>query len=266
MRPGSVHRRPRGRDRRQLRAHRSPGRDRRRERRHRSSASRTCRRRWRSTRASSTRATSPRCCSTSPRTASSTLDFDDEITARRVRHRQARGGIAREPSSLVIELTILVLAIFLGFEVISKVPTMLHTPLMSGTNFIHGIVIVGAIIVLGDADDTFLKVVGFVAMVLATRERRRRLLRHRPHARDVQEAPGAEAGEREAVISPSSRPDRPALPRHDRLLHPRAALPLVAEARAARELDRRRRHDRRDRQHAAARRHRQLGADRGRRR
>ena len=70
--------------------------------------------------------------------------------------------------SLVIELTILALAIFLGFEVISKVPAMLHTPLMSGTNFIHGIIIVGAIIVLGEADDTFLKVVGFVAMVLAT--------------------------------------------------------------------------------------------------
>lgn len=70
--------------------------------------------------------------------------------------------------SLVVELTILVLSIFLGFEVISKVPTMLHTPLMSGTNFIHGIVIVGAIIVLGEADDTFLKVVGLVAMVLAT--------------------------------------------------------------------------------------------------
>jgi NAD(P) transhydrogenase subunit alpha len=69
---------------------------------------------------------------------------------------------------LVIELTVLVLAIFLGFEVISKVPTMLHTPLMSGTNFIHGIVIVGAIIVLGEADDTLLKVIGFVAMVLAT--------------------------------------------------------------------------------------------------
>ena len=69
---------------------------------------------------------------------------------------------------LVIELTILALAIFLGFEVISKVPAMLHTPLMSGTNFIHGIVIVGAIIVLGEADDTFLKVIGFVAMVLAT--------------------------------------------------------------------------------------------------
>ena len=52
---------------------------------------------------------------------------------------------------LVFELTILVLAIFLGFEVISKVPTLLHTPLMSGTNAIHGIVIVGAMIVLGPA-------------------------------------------------------------------------------------------------------------------
>jgi NAD(P) transhydrogenase subunit alpha len=70
--------------------------------------------------------------------------------------------------SLVTELTILVLSIFLGFEVIAKVPAMLHTPLMSGTNFIHGIVIVGAILVLGFADDTFTKVVGFVAIVLAT--------------------------------------------------------------------------------------------------
>ena len=70
--------------------------------------------------------------------------------------------------SLVIEITILVLAIFLGFEVISKVPAMLHTPLMSGTNFIHGIVIVGAIIVTGEADDTMLKIVGLVAMILAS--------------------------------------------------------------------------------------------------
>jgi H+-translocating NAD(P) transhydrogenase subunit alpha len=69
---------------------------------------------------------------------------------------------------LVTELTVLVLAIFLGFEVISKVPTMLHTPLMSGTNFIHGIVVVGAIVVLGFADDAFTKTVGFVAMVLAS--------------------------------------------------------------------------------------------------
>jgi len=71
-------------------------------------------------------------------------------------------------TTLVVELTVLVLAIFLGFEVIAKVPTMLHTPLMSGTNFIHGIVIVGAIMVLGFADDGFTKAIGFVAMVLAS--------------------------------------------------------------------------------------------------
>jgi NAD(P) transhydrogenase subunit alpha len=62
-----------------------------------------------------------------------------------------------------------VLAIFLGFEVISKVPTMLHTPLMSGTNAIHGIVIVGAILVAGRPDaDGFTQVVGFFAVALAT--------------------------------------------------------------------------------------------------
>jgi NAD(P) transhydrogenase subunit alpha len=70
---------------------------------------------------------------------------------------------------LVFELTILVLAIFLGFEVISKVPTMLHTPLMSGTNAIHGIVIVGAMIILGQPDKSaFTWIVGFVAVVLAS--------------------------------------------------------------------------------------------------
>ena len=72
-------------------------------------------------------------------------------------------------ATLVVELTILALAIFLGFEVISKVPTMLHTPLMSGTNAIHGIVIVGAILVAGRSDsDTLTAVVGFLAVVLAT--------------------------------------------------------------------------------------------------
>ena len=72
-------------------------------------------------------------------------------------------------TSLVLELTILVLAIFLGFEVISKVPTMLHTPLMSGTNAIHGIVIVGAILVAGREEaDTLTTVVGLLAVALAT--------------------------------------------------------------------------------------------------
>ena len=69
---------------------------------------------------------------------------------------------------LVFEVTILVLAIFLGIEVISKVPTLLHTPLMSGTNAIHGVVIVGAMIVLGQPDKSaFTWVVGFTAVVLA---------------------------------------------------------------------------------------------------
>jgi H+-translocating NAD(P) transhydrogenase subunit alpha len=70
---------------------------------------------------------------------------------------------------LVFELTILVLAIFLGFEVISKVPTLLHTPLMSGTKAIHGIVIVGAMLVMGESDkDTLTWILGFVAVVLAS--------------------------------------------------------------------------------------------------
>jgi len=70
---------------------------------------------------------------------------------------------------LSFEVTILVLAIFLGFEVISKVPTLLHTPLMSGTNAIHGIVIVGAMLVAGlGHKDTLTTVVGLVAVVLAS--------------------------------------------------------------------------------------------------
>ena len=70
-------------------------------------------------------------------------------------------------SSFLVELTILVLAIFLGFEVISKVPTLLHTPLMSGTNAIHGIVIVGAILVAGSPGaDTLTRVIGLIAVAL----------------------------------------------------------------------------------------------------
>ncbi len=72
-------------------------------------------------------------------------------------------------AQLVVELTILALAIFLGIEVISKVPTLLHTPLMSGTTAIHGIVIVGAMIIAGIADpDLLTGWIGFVAMILAS--------------------------------------------------------------------------------------------------
>jgi len=69
---------------------------------------------------------------------------------------------------LVFEVTILVLAAFVGVETISKVPTLLHTPLMSGTNAIHGVVIVGAMLVLGSpGKDTFTWVVGVAAVILA---------------------------------------------------------------------------------------------------
>ena len=73
------------------------------------------------------------------------------------------------PALVITELTVLVLAIFVGFEVISKVPTMLHTPLMSGTNAIHGIVLVGAIVVAGlPHQATWIRVVGLAAVALAT--------------------------------------------------------------------------------------------------
>ena len=69
---------------------------------------------------------------------------------------------------LVTELTIFVLAAFVGFEVISKVPTTLHTPLMSQTNAIHGIVMVGGLIVIGLADDPLEKTIGVIAIAFGT--------------------------------------------------------------------------------------------------
>jgi proton-translocating NAD(P)+ transhydrogenase subunit alpha len=65
---------------------------------------------------------------------------------------------------LLVELTVFVLAAFVGIEVISKVPTMLHTPLMSGTNAIHGVVIVGAILVAGSHHGALTTVVGTIAV------------------------------------------------------------------------------------------------------
>ena len=71
-------------------------------------------------------------------------------------------------AQLVAELTVFALAIFVGIEVISKVPSMLHTPLMSGTNAIHGIVLVGGMLVAGTADSTLEQVLAFVAVVFGT--------------------------------------------------------------------------------------------------
>jgi len=71
--------------------------------------------------------------------------------------------------TLLVELTIFVLAVFVGFEVISKVPSMLHTPLMSATNAVHGIVVVGAMLVAGASiGGTVGQGIGLAAMVLAT--------------------------------------------------------------------------------------------------
>jgi NAD(P) transhydrogenase subunit alpha len=66
----------------------------------------------------------------------------------------------------VLAVYVVILAIFTGYEVISRVPSILHTPLMSATNAIHGIVLLGAIIVLGAADTPLLRVLGFIAVVL----------------------------------------------------------------------------------------------------
>jgi len=62
---------------------------------------------------------------------------------------------------------IFMLAAFTGYEVIGRVPVILHTPLMSGSNFVHGIVLVGAMVALGQADSTLGIVIGFIGVVLA---------------------------------------------------------------------------------------------------
>lgn len=69
---------------------------------------------------------------------------------------------------LLVLFTYFVLAVFIGFEVISKVPTILHTPLMSGSNAIHGIILVGALLIAASAQTPVQIALGFVAVVLAT--------------------------------------------------------------------------------------------------
>ncbi|MBI4498686.1 MAG: NAD(P) transhydrogenase subunit alpha [Chloroflexi bacterium] len=69
---------------------------------------------------------------------------------------------------LLAAISIFVLAIFVGFEVITKVPPTLHTPLMSGSNAISGIALIGAMLVTGSADSTLGLVLGFAAIIMAT--------------------------------------------------------------------------------------------------
>jgi NAD(P) transhydrogenase subunit alpha len=70
--------------------------------------------------------------------------------------------------ALLNSITVFVLAVFLGIELISRVPALLHTPLMSGTNAIHGIVLVGAMLIAGSAGSSLEQVLAFVAVVFAT--------------------------------------------------------------------------------------------------
>ncbi|HSD74250.1 MAG TPA: NAD(P) transhydrogenase subunit alpha [Steroidobacteraceae bacterium] len=67
----------------------------------------------------------------------------------------------------ILALYIFMLAAFTGYEVIARVPVILHTPLMSGSNFVHGIVLVGAMVALGQAESTLGIVIGFIGVVLA---------------------------------------------------------------------------------------------------
>ena len=78
------------------------------------------------------------------------------------------GVLSRLGSALIFSITVFVLASFVGFEIITKVPPQLHTPLMSGSNAISGITVVGAILVAGRGDGTTAAILGFLAVTFAT--------------------------------------------------------------------------------------------------
>ena len=105
------------------------------------------------------------------------LDFDDEVIAGacitrdgQIVHEGAKqaAGVDRLAMDLLTELTILVLAAFVGFEVISKVPNTLHTPLMSATNAIHGIVLLGGLYLIGPADGFLNELLLVIAIAFGT--------------------------------------------------------------------------------------------------
>ena len=82
-------------------------------------------------------------------------------------------AMSENATMILLSVYVLLLAIFLGFELIGRVPATLHTPLMSGTNAIHGIVVLGAMIILGSIEgsstvDNVLKIVAFIAVVLGS--------------------------------------------------------------------------------------------------
>jgi NAD(P) transhydrogenase subunit alpha len=110
------------------------------------------------------------------------------------------GGAAGD---VLTELTILVLAAFVGFEVISKVPNTLHTPLMSATNAIHGIVLLGGLLLIGPATDSLTEAILVVAIAFGTinvvggflvTDRMLEMFKRKPQARAAAEADGGEDG------------------------------------------------------------------------
>jgi NAD(P) transhydrogenase subunit alpha len=69
-------------------------------------------------------------------------------------------------NEFLLGVYVFLLAIFLGFELIGRVPSTLHTPLMSGTNAIHGIVVLGAMLIMGEVDNFILQAIAFIAIIL----------------------------------------------------------------------------------------------------
>jgi H+-translocating NAD(P) transhydrogenase subunit alpha len=111
------------------------------------------------------------------------------------------GPTGGSTTGIVGYLTIFVLAAFVGIEVVSKVPSILHTPLMSGSNAIHGIVLVGALTIMGEAHGTAEVALGFLAVFLATlnvvggfvvTDRMLEMFKARPGDRPREQAPKAE--------------------------------------------------------------------------
>ncbi len=118
----------------------------------------------------------------------------------------AAGLFATSSPGIMGFITVFVLAAFVGYEVISKVPSILHTPLMSGSNAIHGIILVGTMVVLGEAHGAAQLTLGFLAVVLATlnvvggfvvTDRMLEMFRSRP-------SPGASAPNAPAANAPAA--------------------------------------------------------------
>jgi H+-translocating NAD(P) transhydrogenase subunit alpha len=113
--------------------------------------------------------------------------------------------------ALLVDVTIFVLSLWVGFEVISKVPATLHTPLMSAANSIHGIVLVGAMLIAAAANNAFGYAIAFVAAVFASANvvggyvvtgRMLRMFRKRPEVPAAGSAPGVAAANGRAAASP----------------------------------------------------------------